>query len=208
MEQAIITGFFLGFILSSPLGPMGLICLRRTLTLGPASGFTSALGISCADACWAYIIIHGLTTVSHWIKQEETILETAIALFFILYGLHGIFYTHNTNYLTPQNKDRAAGFLSTFLVVFLNPGTFISFAMLFTLFCVTKTHYGFFNSIIIALSVFAGSIVFWFGLTQFLHRIRNIINESIYGKISHMSAYVIMAFGIIILIAGLYEKLS
>ena len=49
MERALIIGFFLGLALASPLGPMGLVCFRRTLTRGPASGFTSALGISCAD---------------------------------------------------------------------------------------------------------------------------------------------------------------
>ena len=208
MEQAIFTGFFLGFILASPLGPMGLICLRRTLNQGPTSGFTSALGISCADAFWAYVVIHGLTTVSHWIEQQEIIPEIAIAVFFILYGLHGIFNTPDIYYPRLQNKDRAAGFLSTFLVVFLNPSTFVSFAILFTLFGVTKTHYGFFNSIIIALSVFAGSIVFWFALTQLLHRMRKIISESIYGTISRVSSYVIMVFGIIILVAGLFENFS
>lgn len=208
MERAIITGFFLGIILASPLGPMGLICLKRTLNHGPTSGFTSALGISCADALWVYVIIHGLTTVSHWFEQNEIILEIVIALFFILYGLHGIFNTPDTNYPTLQNKDRASGFLSTFLVVFLNPSTFISFALLFTLFGITKIRYGFYNSVIIAASVFAGSIMFWFALTQFLHRMRKIINESIYSTISNISSYVIMVFGIVILIVGLYKKLS
>ena len=207
VERALITGFFLGFILASPLGPMGLICLRRTLTQGPTSGFTSALGISCADAFWAYVAIHGLTTVSNWIEQEKIILEIAIALFFILYGLHGIFNTPSTYYPTLQNKDKAAGFLSTFLVVFLNPSTFIAFAILFTLFGITNTHYGFFNSVIIASSVFAGSIVFWFALTQILHRVRKRINESIYGTMSRISSYVIMVFGIIILIIDMYDIL-
>lgn len=207
MERALITCFFLGFILASPLGPMGQICLKRTLTQGPTSGFTSALGMSCADAFWAYVAIHGLTTVSHWIEQEKIILEIAIALFFILYGLHGIFNTPDISYPRLQNKDRAAGFLSTFLVVFLNPSTFVAFAILFTIFGITETHYGFFNSVIIASSVFAGSIVFWLILTQILHRVRKIINESIYGTMSRISSYVIMIFGIIILIIDLYDIL-
>ena len=207
MERALITGFFLGFILASPLGPMGLICLRRTLTQGPTSGFTSALGISCADSFWAYVAIHGLTTISNWIEQEKIILEIAIALLFILYGLHGIFNTPDIYYPRLQNTDRAAGFLSTFLVVFLNPSTFVAFAILFTIFGITETHYGFFNSVIIATSVFAGSIVFWLTLTQILHRNRKIINDSIYGTISRVSSYVIMIFGIIILLIDLCDFL-
>ena len=70
MERVLITGFSLGLSLASPLGPMGLICLRRTLTRGPTSGFTSALGISCADAFWSFVAIHGLTSISFRIKFE------------------------------------------------------------------------------------------------------------------------------------------
>ena len=207
VERALIIGFLLGFSLASPLGPMGLICLRRTLTRGPTSGFTSALGISCADAFWSFIAIHGLTSVSFWIEQEKTILEFVIALFFIFYGLHGIYNTPSTYYPTLQNGEKAAGFLSTFLVVFLNPGTFFSFAIFFTIFGIAKTHYALSNSLLISLSVFFGSMVFWLALTQALHRIRTKINDSIYEKISHLSSYLIMAIGIITLLAVLYEKL-
>lgn len=207
MERALIIGFFLGLILASPLGPMGLVCFRRTLTRGPASGFTSALGISCADFFWSFAAINGLKIVSQWIERQKIILEFAIALFFILYGLHGIFHSTKTYSPTVQNNDNAIGFLSTFLIVFLNPSTFISFVLFFTLFGVMKTHYELYNSLLIASSVFAGSIVFWFALTQFLHGMRKMLNDSIYGRLSYLSAYIIMAFGIITLIVALYNKL-
>ena len=205
MDRALFIGFFLGVILASPLGPMGLICLRRTLTQGPTSGFTSALGISCADTVWSFIIIHGLTAVSLWIEQEKNILEIAITLFFILYGLYGIFKRPVTDTTVLKDRFRASGFLSTFLVVFINPATFISFLLLFTYFGITRRHYDVLNSIMIAASVFCGSIVFWFALTQFLHRIRKTISDSIYEKISHVSSYVILALGVIGLAFGLYD---
>jgi threonine/homoserine/homoserine lactone efflux protein len=206
MEKALIIGFFLGFIMSSPLGPMGLICLRRTLNHGRIAGLMSALGISCGDAFWSYAAIHGLTTVSHWIEQEEAILEFAIALFFIFYGLHGIFNTPSIDYPTLHKKDKSAGFLSTFLVVFLNPGTFILFALLFTLFGITQIRHDLFDSIEIAASVFSGSIIFWIMFSQVLHKIRKKLNESIYGTISHISSYMITIFGVLILLFCLYDK--
>ena len=206
MEKALVIGF-LGFILSSPLGPIGLICLRRTLTLGRTAGLTSALGISCGDAFWSYAAIHGLTSVSHWIEQEEAILEFAIALFFILYGLHGILNTPSIQYPTLHNKDKATGFLSTFLVVFLNPSTFISFAVLFTLFGITKIRHDLFDSIEIAASVFSGSIIFWITLSQFLNKMRKKFNDSTFELISLISFYVITIFGIIVLLLCLYDML-
>ena len=208
MVRTLVFSFFLGFILSSPLGPMGLICLRRTLTRGRSAGLTSALGISLAYGFWSYVAIHGLTAVSSWVEQEKNILEFAIALFFFLYGLHGIFNTPDTRYPALQNNDNASGFLPVFLVVFLNPSTFIMFVVLFTLFGVTKNHYGLFSSLKIVFSVFIGSVVFWITLSKVLHKVRKKLTDSTYILISRLSSCFIMIFGIIILLLCLYEILS
>ena len=191
--------FILGFITASPIGPMGLLCLRRTLSRGFGTGIISALGISCAYAFWSYTAIHGLTRFSHWIEQEQTILQIAIGLFFVLYGLHSIFNTPNTHYPSLWRKGHASLFLSTFLVVFLNPGTFIMFSALFTLFGFTKNHYGLSESLEIALAVFSGSILFWLAVSHTIHRIKGKMNESIYHAVSRASSYLIAAFGIYIL---------
>ena len=114
MKNPLLLSFILGFTTASPLGPTGLLCLRRTLSRGPITGLISAMGISCAYAFWSYTAIHGLKTVSHWIEQEKIILQIVIGLFFLLYGLYGIFKSTNLSYSPLKEKGGLEDFLSTF----------------------------------------------------------------------------------------------
>jgi threonine/homoserine/homoserine lactone efflux protein len=128
----------IGFLAASPIGPMGLLCLRRTFFQGVSSGLVSALGISTAYLLWAYATIHGVSSVAHWIEQNKHPLEAAIGLLFFLYGLHALYKSRGAACPVLRRKSGPAEFFSTFLVVLLNPSTFVMFTALFTLFGVAK----------------------------------------------------------------------
>ena len=172
MSKIYLLSFFLGFILSSPLGPIGLICLRRTFTGGRKSGLISALGISVAYGFWSFGALHGVKSIAYWIEQEKFILGLIIGIFYLFYGLHGIFNDPLTSYTPIKKNDRATEFFSTFLVVFLNPGTFVMFVIYFALFGVSNIRYTLLETIAVALFIFIGSIVFWLILTQLLHHVK------------------------------------
>jgi threonine/homoserine/homoserine lactone efflux protein len=207
MQKALMLSFTLGFVTASPVGPIGLLCLRRTLTRGVRTGLASALGISVGYAFWSYVAIHGLVTISHWVEQEQRLLQGAIGLFFLLYGVHGIFNTPDTSYHAMQRKGRAAEFLSTFLVVFLNPATFIMFSALFALFGTAESYFGLAESLEIALSVFAGATACWVLITQIIQRASGSVRDSMYRSLSQKSAYAIMLFGLVILAYRLCDSL-
>ena len=194
-----VAGFFIGFVLSSPFGPIGLICLRRTLAQGSTLGLISASGISLAYAFWAYAVIHGLTRISLWIEQEKTLLEGGIGLFFLLYGLHGTLNTPATDYPTLRRAGKTTHFFSTFLVAFLNPGTCIMFAVLFTLFGMASGHHSLADSLETAFAVFFGSFAFWFLLSRVLNRIRVRLDDRAFLAITRMSSLLVTAFGLFIL---------
>jgi threonine/homoserine/homoserine lactone efflux protein len=200
MKNTLFLSFALGFITASPVGPMGLICLQRTISRGFVPGLISASGIACAYAFWSYTAIHGLSTISNWIEQEKSLFQIAIGISFFLYGLHGVLNASKQYHHNLQYRKGAAEFLSTFLVVFLNPSTFIMFSVLFTVFGLTKKHFALYESLEIASSVFLGSIGFWIVLSQMIHRTRWNMNYSTYNLISRISSYAIMIFGIAIFI--------
>lgn len=200
MKQALFHSFIVGFLAASPIGPIGMLCMRRTLFQGLISGLVSALGISCAYAFWAYATIHGLAAFSSWIQREQSPLEMGIGLFFVLYGLHAILNHPSTDYPTLKGKGQVTQFFSTFLVVFLNPATFVLFSALFTLFGIAKRPFGLRDSMEIALFVFLGAITFWTGAAYLLERLKDRIKDSTFRNISRVSALGIMAFGITILV--------
>jgi hypothetical protein len=134
-------------------------------------------------------------------------LQSIIGLFFLLYGLHVIYNTPRTDYPTLQRRGGIAEFLSTFLVVLLNPTTFIMFSALFTLFGFAKSKYGLLQSLEIALVVFMGAIVFWLIVTQVVQRARGYIDEASFSLLVRLSSYAIALFGTTILLHCVYNYL-
>lgn len=93
-------------------------------------------------------------------------------VFYKQYGLNAVFNHPETEYPTLKSKVRLKQFFSTFLVVFLNPATFVLFTGFFTLFGVAKEHFDLFDSMEIALCVFIGSITFWIVTSHLILQIR------------------------------------
>ena len=206
MTTTLLTTFIIGLIAASPIGPMGLLCLRRAFLQGTRSAIISATGIAAAYLFWSFVATHGLSSFSHWIEQKHQPLEISIGLFFFLYGLHAIFNSPKTDYPTLQTKSELSEFFSTFLVVFLNPSTFVVFTALFTLFGISKSHYDLLNSVEIALSVFAGSLLFWIITTRIVSHIKSRINDALFIHISRVSAVAITLFGISVFIYSLWTS--
>lgn len=199
MHNVFVLSFVLGFITASPIGPIGLLCLRRTLSRGMGTGLISASGIACAYAFWSYVAIHGLAAMSQWIDHEKVFLQILIGLFFALYGLHGLITAPPPYDSSGQRQGGMAEFFSTFLVVWLNPSTCIMFSALFTLAGITNTHFTRAESVEIALAVFGGTLVFWSVLASVIRRIQGMLSDMLYQAISRIASSAIMIFGLIIL---------
>lgn len=208
MPDTVLLAFALGFAAASPVGPVGLLCLRRTLAQGGTTGLYSALGVASAYALWSYVAIHGLSALSGLVEEEEILLQTGIGLFFLLYGLHTLFNAPDTRYPVPQRKDAAAAFLSTFLIVLLNPATFLTFSALFALFGVARNSLGPFASLETALSVFAGAAAFWVLVTRLIQCVRGGVRDVLYQWVHRLASQVILAFGLAILVYSVYGAVA
>src|SRR5436305_6002381 len=81
-------GIAIGLIVAAPIGPVNLICIRRTFFYGPMNGFFSGLGAALGDGVFAVITAFGITAISHWIVGYSTPLKIAGGLMLIGFGLH------------------------------------------------------------------------------------------------------------------------
>ena len=75
----IVSGVVIGLIVAVPIGPVNLICIRRTLAFGPVNGFVSGLGAAVGDTVFAIVTGFGLTAIAHLIKGYSHYLELAVA---------------------------------------------------------------------------------------------------------------------------------
>ena len=170
-------GLLIGLAIAAPVGPIGVLCMRRTLAYGRVSGFVSGLGAATADAVYGSIAAFGLTIVAKVLVEQEAALQLVGGLFLAYLGIRTIMEKPKNLGLTPealpiiQQKNtqwrwnwRALGqdFISTFLLTLTNPMTILSFAAIFAGLG-AATAFG--GGVQVVAGVFCGSALWWLTLS-------------------------------------------
>jgi threonine/homoserine/homoserine lactone efflux protein len=127
-----IKGLIAGFIICVPFGPIGLLCVMRTLTDGKVAGIASVLGASVIDAIYCAIAGLGVSYISNFLNNERTVLRLAGGVILIVLGIK-IFFTHPAE-KTPEAKGHGliASFGSSFFLMLTNPLAILVFTATFS----------------------------------------------------------------------------
>jgi threonine/homoserine/homoserine lactone efflux protein len=162
-----LQGFLIGFALAAPVGPVGILCIRRSITYGRLVGFLSGMGAAFADGIFGLVAALGITSITSFITRHETAFQLTGGLFLIVMGLA-------TLRVQPPPAEGESGktaglshaslpkiFLSTFLIAIINPATITATIGIFTGFAVDLRTSGFFQGLAIVLGVFLGSVAWW-----------------------------------------------
>ncbi|HTY23264.1 MAG TPA: LysE family transporter [Desulfomonilaceae bacterium] len=158
MEHTIFfTGLFVGLFMCAPVGPIGLLCVNRTLTQGRARGLASVLGASTADAVYCIIAGFGITLISNFIEQKQLWLELVGGLILVLLGVK-VFFSHPA-IQAPENKRTSlmGHYTSAFALMLANPFPILVLTAAFTALGVTRWQGNFAATVILVGGVFVGS---------------------------------------------------
>ncbi len=193
-------GLLIGFSIAAPVGPIGVLCIRRSLTYGKKTGFISGLGAATADAVYGCIAGFGLTLISNFLVSQQVILKSVGGLFLCYLGLKTFLEKPATE---PATSTQMAGaFASTFFLTLTNPMTILSFLAIFAgLGLATATDA--LDAIILVLGVFMGSASWWLLLTSGVSRFREKFSDRILKAVNPISGIIILSFGLIALITSL-----
>lgn len=164
-------GLVLGLAVAVPVGPIGLLCLQRSLVHGRRHGFVSGLGAATADACYGLVAALGLTAVSAWLLGLQTWLQLGGGL--ILLGLALRFLLTAPQPLAePAATDSNApgpgllpAFASVFALTLANPATLLSFLAVFAALGLGAQPSAGFDGLLLVAGVFLGSSAWWLTLT-------------------------------------------
>ena len=204
--KAILVGFCTGFVASIPLGPSGLESVNRSLSNGFREGFKVSLGAVSADIAYIIIINLGLFTI--FTKNPKF-----HSLFWVVSGIVLILSTKisfKSNHLDLKleksiNRHSSNGFLTGFLITFLNPTTpSLWIALSGTVFNVWK-HHGRIFFIFSISSMIIGSITWFCFLNISVSRGFKKLNSNYTNKTSELLDYFLLALGIIFIILGFYK---
>lgn len=194
-------GMILGFSIAAPVGPIGILCIRRTLQYGKLSGLVSGTGAAVADAIYAIIAAFGLTMISNFLVAGEYWFQL-LGGFFMIYLGGKIFFTKLIpNRAEVAHKTLLNDFFSVFILTLTNPMTILSFFAVFAAIGLSSINAPFFDAFLLVLGVFLGSFAWWFILSEGVALFRGKISDEFMLWVNRFAGVTIFLFGLIALLA-------
>lgn len=201
-----LKGALLGVIITAPLGPIGTLCINRTLDRGFLAGFSCGLGTALGDASYALVAVTGIAVFSETMSVATLPLAIGGGLLLIWIGYRGL-----TRPPAEAAQVGTGGLLATsaatFVLTISNPATILSFGALFAGFGLLNETARF-SSVAIVAGVFAGSLFWWFCLSGAVSLARSRLSETFTVKVARATSWLLVAFGFLALGAAAYTFLE
>ena len=190
-------GFLLGLSIAAVLGPMGLLCVRRTLASGFAVGFVSGLGAATADAGYAAIAGFGVSAVAALLVDQRQWLRVVGGAFLVYLGLQTIRAMPAQRSAEDGATRLVGAYTSTLALTLSNPMTIFSFAGVFAGIGLGSVSAASIDAALaLVLGVFAGSATWWLVLASVTTRLRSRFTTRRLRVVNVASGLLILVFGI------------
>lgn len=200
-----LKGAIIGFLVAAPVGPVSILCIRRSLNRGHIAGFATGIGATLGDLVYACIAAFGLTFVINFLREEEFWFRLIGGGFLTAMGLY-VFFKKKPPKEPDIEKDASkdAGELlgSAFLVDISNPIIILAYLAIFSGFGIATAEHGVFSAISLVIGVVIGAATWWFILVQIICLFRKKINERGIQLISKSASFLLTLFGILVIISS------
>lgn len=196
-----IKGVVLGFSIAAPVGPIGILCIRRTLQYGRFSGLFSGLGAASADTIYACIAAFGLTFISNFLVAWQFWLHLFGGMFLLYLGWKTFCTKSGEKTKESAHTSLLGDFVSTFFLTLTNPMTILSFLAIFAALGISSAENSYPEAFALILGVFFGSGVWWLILSEGVTLFRKKVSEKAMRWINRCAGLIIIGFGIAVLIS-------
>ncbi len=203
----LIKGLAIGVLVSAPMGPIGILCIQRTLNKGRWTGFVTGLGASLSDLIYALLTGFGMSIVIDFIEANQSILQ--ILGSFVLVGFGVYLFRQNPAKSIHKAANSKSGyvqtFLSAFFLTFSNPLILFFYIGLFARFNFFQPGSQLINHIVGYLSILGGAIGWWFFITTIINKLRTRFNLRSIWYINRGIGTVIIIMSIVGFIVGIKD---
>jgi threonine/homoserine/homoserine lactone efflux protein len=189
----VLKGAFLGFLLAAPVGPIGLLCITRTLRSGWLAGFVSGMGAATADTFYACVAAFGIKTIISAFSAVSQPLHLVGAAFLCYLG-----YVNLTSRKAPPANATPglAAYASTVALTLVNPATIFSFMAIFAAAMGPGSSGGTPGALLLTGGVFVGSTLWWLLLASLAGAARTVLAAPAIALISRISGGVLIGFAV------------
>ena len=199
----LLRGLIIGFSIAAPVGPIGVLCIRRTLTEGRSSGLISGLGAATADAIYGSIAGFGLTFISNFLISQQVWLRLIGGGFLCYLGLKTFLASPSKQAVSTNGNGLISAYVSTFFLTLTNPITILSFAAIFAGLGVGSASRNYFSAGVLVVGVFIGSALWWLLLSSGVGLFGEKLNVTGLRWVNRISGMVIIIFGGLLMEKGL-----
>jgi threonine/homoserine/homoserine lactone efflux protein len=186
-------GLAFGFVLAATVGPMWVLCFRRTVAYGALTGFVSGMGIAVADGLYGAVAAFGLTAISGFLLAHSFWIGLIGGAFLVYLGVKTLLSRPTADGQTARPASLAQAFLSTLGLTLANPPTILAFAAIFAgLGLPASADYT--AAAMITLAVFLGSATWWIVLAAGAGALRERLGPRMLRTINLVSGLTILGF--------------
>jgi threonine/homoserine/homoserine lactone efflux protein len=206
MESALfIKGFVIGFSIAAQVGPIGILCIQRTVSGGQVRGLVTGLGAATADAIYGLIAAFGLTFISNFLVAQSVWFRLIGGLFLFYLGLRTLFRKPQQQSVSVANSTNFAAYGTTFFLTLTNPMTILFFAGIFAGLGIVSESARYPSAALMVMGVFTGSATWWLLLSGAAGIVRNKMSEVKLAWVNKIAGLVILAFGVIALSSLVFQ---
>jgi threonine/homoserine/homoserine lactone efflux protein len=190
-----LKGLIIGFSIAAPVGPIGVLCITRTLAEGRITGFVSGIGAATADALYGCIAGLGITYISNVLIGQQFWLRLLGGIFLFLLGVRTFWSKPAEAASKTTGKGLAGAYASTLFLTLTNPVTILAFAAIFAGLGLGNAGGDYTAGMLLVTGVFLGSAVWWLFLSTGVGLFRAWFNGARLTWVNRLSGVIIAGFG-------------
>ena len=167
-------GFLIGVVVSAPLGPVGVLCIQRTLNKGRWYGFVTGIGASISDTIYALITGYGMSFVFDYVNKNLLFLQLFGCALLLAFGIY-TFRSNPVKSIRPSSGKKGTylhNCVTAFFITFSNPLIIFLYIALFARFAFVSEGVLVFEAVSGYLAIIVGALTWWFGITYFVNKVR------------------------------------
>ena len=192
----LIRGMIIGFSIAAPVGPIGVLCIRRTLAEGRAYGLASGLGAASADAFFGTIAALGLTLVANFLAEQQAWLSLIGGSYLLYLGFTTFRSKPAERSAEAQGKGLLGAYTSTLFLTLTNPLTILSFAAVFAGLGLAAVAGNYVAASALVAGVFIGSAAWWLTLCLLVGWLRTRLDAGALRWVNRLAGLIIAGFGL------------
>ncbi len=200
MTSIILTGIFIGILVSAPTGPLGVLCIQRTINHGRLSGFVTGLGATASDLVYACLVGFSMNFIVEFIEHYRFVIQIIGSIVLFVFGKHifnkKVEKEFNDKKIGTSNRNYLSTFTSAFALCFSNPIIIFLFIALFARFNFFSPSYSIGEVLVGLFSILLGAMIWWLFLTFTVGFFRSSFKERGLRLLNKITGGIIMVLSV------------